>query len=343
MNRRLSRLLLVVTWLALAAGPVAACGGEEEEKEQTAAEILQQTFRGGESAIEDGFLSLSFRLDPEGLLAVGGPVKFTLHGPFSAPRARELTRFNVDFVATLAEKPYKGSVLSTGKQALVTLDDGTYRVGGAVVDRLRRSARRRQQDRAGLPVTGFDPLRWISGPQKKRSERVTGVDTIRIGGKLNVARLLGDIDGLLTKAGGSASESTLLSAKLRRQIAAVTQSSSIDIWTGRSDKLLRQLAVKFVFLFEGDSSPLQALRGGTVNLRLRLDDVNKKAARPSAFARGRKDARPLADLTGGGPANILEGVGAGLTGGRGRELFACLTAANGSSSELVRCVSKLAP
>lgn len=338
MIRRPRRLLLLIAGLALPTGLLGACGGEEKPA-QTPAEILAQTVRDSAAQIDDGRLALNFRLDPEGLLAVGGPVRLTLDGPFGAARPGELGRFDVDFVATLAEQPYSGSVRSTGSRVLVTLDDGTYEVGDAHVDRLRR----RSPDRSGLAVTGLHPGRWISAPRSKGGERVAGVDTIRLGGKLHVERLLADLDGLLAKAGGSASESTLLTPRLRRQIAAAVQSSSVDIWTGASDRLLRQLAVKIVFFFEDGSSPLQILRGGTINLRLRLDDVNRRAAPASAFAAPGGRARPLERLTGDSPANILAGVGAGITGGRGRELFACLTAASGSSSRLVRCVSKLAP
>lgn len=342
MSRRLRRILLLIACVVAPAALLAACGGDEE-KEQTAAEILRETFRSSATRIDDGRLALRFQLDPEGLLRIGGPVRLTLDGPFAAPRAGELTRFRTDFVATLARRPYRGSVLSTGTRALVALDDGTYEVDDATVDRLRRASRSRK-DAGGLPVTGFGPQRWISAPRKKGEVRVGGVDTIRIGGRLNVARLLGDLDGLLTKAGGSSSKSTLLTPKLRRQIAGAVESSTVDIWTGRSDRLLRRLAVKIVFFFKDDSSPLQVLRGGTIDLSLRLDDVNTQAAPASIFAApSGTRVRPLTDLTGGSPANILEGIGAGITGDRGRELFACLTAADGGSSSLVRCVSKLAP
>jgi hypothetical protein len=322
MIRRFRRVLLVSACLASSLGLLSGCHGDDEQQ-PTAAEILRQTFRSSDVTIKDGVLSLSFRLDPEGLLAVGGPVKFTLHGPFSAPRRqRELPRFNLDFVATLAEKPYSGSGLSSGRRALVTLDDGTYQVAVAVLDRLRRSSKS-PGGTTGLPVTGFDPLRWISAAQRKRRERAAGVDTIRIGGKLNVE--------------------PLLAPRLRRQIAAATDASSVDVWTGASDRLLRQFAVRIVFYFKDGSSPLQALNGGTINLRMRLDRVNERAEPRSTFgAADRTPARPLAELTGGSLANILDGVGAGLTGGQGRELFACLTAADGSSSKLVRCVAKLA-
>lgn len=342
MTRPLRRVLLLLACLSLPGALLIACGAEQEP-EQTAAEILRETFRSGGAGIDDGRLSLRFGLDPEGLLAIGGPVRLALDGPFAAPRPGELTRFDVRFVATLARRPYRGRVRSTGRRALVTLDDGTYEVDRALVDRLRRSPASRR-GAGGLAVTGFRPLRWISAPRKKGDARVAGVETVRIGGGLNVERLLGDLDGLLTRAGGATSGSTLLTPKLRRQIAGAVQSSTVDVWTGASDRLLRQLAVRIVFFFEDDTSPLQVLRGGTINLRLRLDDVNRKAAPASAFAAPRRArARPLADLTGGSPANIFEGIGAGITGGRGRELFACLTAADGSSSSLARCVSKLAP
>ncbi len=329
------RLPLLLALLALAVVLLGGCGGDEQ-RGQSPAEILSQTVRNSASQIDDGTLSLDFRLDPEGLLAVGGPVKLTLDGPFGAARSGELTRFDVDFVATLNEKPYSGNLLSTGKREFLTLDDGSYEVDDALVKRLRRSS-----DRDGLAVTGFDPGRWISAPRDKGEERVAGVDTIRLGGKLDVERLLADLDGLLTKAGGSSSRSTLLAPKLRRQIAAATDSSSVDIWTGAADKLLRQLAVKIVFYFKDGTSPLQVLNGATINLRLRIDDVNRTSVPAFAAPSGR--TRPLSQLTRGSAANVLDGVGAGITGGRGRELFACLTAASGSSSKLVRCVSKLAP
>ena len=342
MIRMSRRVLPALVLLVLAGALLAACGAEKKQ-EPTAAELLRQTFRASATAIDDGRLSLSFRLDPEGLLAVGGPVKLTLDGPFRAARANELPRFDVDFVATLAEKEYAGSVRSTGTRALVTLDDGTYEVEDELVRRLRRSAQPASH-RGGLPVVGFDPLRWISAPRTKAGERVAGVDTIRIGGTLDVVALLADLDRLLAKASGPRSGSALLSRTLRKQIAAAVDSSSVDVWIGAADRIVRQLAARIVFFFKDGSSPLQALNGGTINLRLRLDDVNAKAEPVSAFdAPKATRARPLAELTGGPASNILGGVGAGLTGGKGRELFACLTAADGSSSKLVRCVSKLAP
>ena len=317
--------------VALTVGLLGACGGTDGH-ERAAADVLQQTFRSSASAIEDGYLSLSVRLDPEGRLAASGPVLFTLLGPFSRTGGAE--RFDVEFAATLARRQYVATVRSAGERALVTLDDATYELD----DRTRPSVNTRRRTR--LPVTGFDPLRWISGAAIKGAERAVGANTVRIGGRVAVEPLLEDIDGMFTSAGGAGSGWSLLSPKLRRQVTAAVKSSWIDIWTGARDRLLRQIAVRFVFSFADGASPLPALNGGKVNLHLRLDDVNEQAVPSAAFAALGPRRRPLADLGGVGTGEILQRVGAGLTGSRRRELFACLGAANGSSSSLVRCIAR---
>lgn len=333
MNRALTLLCL-----ALCAALLGACGGEDEAP--TANELLRETLASPATAITNGNMSLRFQLDPEGLLAVGGPIRFTLDGPFAAPRAGELPRFGVDFGATLGGEDYAARLVSTGGRAFITLDDVPYRVDDAFVTRLRDGIDAASgQSRRGLRALGVDPLRWISAARTRGTERVAGTDTVRISGKLNVERVLADFDRLLTKAGGSASGPSLLPAELREQIAGAVNSASVDICTGESDKLLRRFAVKIVFYFELGQSPVQGLNGGTINLRVRLDDVNQ--APPSIAAP--KNPRPLADLTGGGAANILRGIQAGLTGGEGRGLFGCLTGADGASAPLIRCISKLAP
>lgn len=319
--------------LALCLGLLAGCGGPDEH-ERAAADVLQQTFRSSESAIEDGYLSLSVRLDPAGPLASRGPLLFTLLGPFSRAPAAGREQFDVEFAATLAEQQYVATVRSTGERVLVTLGDETFELDDA----------RRTFDaspRTRLPVTGFDPLHWIRGATIKGRERAVGVNTVRIGGRVDVERLLADLDRLFTTAGGSPSGWTLLSPQLRRRIAGAVRSSWIDIWSGAPDRLLRQIAVRFVFSFGDGASPVPGLTGGKVNLHLRLDDVNDRAAPAATFvAPGGRRPRPLAALTGAGAAEILEGIGAGLAGSRRRELSACLDAANASSSALARCIAR---
>ena len=182
--------------LALCLGLLAACGGSDEH-ERAAADVLEQTFGSRTSPIEDGYLSLSVRLDPAGPLASGGPLLFTLLGPFSGAPAGGRERFDVEFAATLARQQYVATVLSTGERAFVTLDEETV----ALDEGMRRAFG--APGRHGLPVTGFRPLGWIRGATIKGRERAVGVDTVRIGGRADVRRLLADLDRLFTAAGGS--------------------------------------------------------------------------------------------------------------------------------------------
>ncbi len=341
MTRSLRHILAALACLVLCGGLLAACG-EDEEKNTGARALLDQTFGSGASAIENGRLNVDFQLDPKGLLALGGPIKLTLDGPFSSPANGELPHFDVDFAATLAGDVFRGTVLSTGRAAFVRLDGTAYKIDGEFVSELREGlGDAADKPQPGLKALGVDPLRWISNAQERGTQRIDGVETTRISGDVEVAKLLEDIDRLLTKAGGSGNGGDLLSPQIRQQISDAVKSAKADIWTGTSDKILRQLAVRISFVFDKGEKPITGLDSGVINLRLRLADVNKTSVSVDAPA----DDKPLDDLTGGGIGAFLDGIGNGLSGkgtlATGRFL-GCITGSGGNSADLVSCISKLA-
>jgi hypothetical protein len=341
-SRSLRNVLATVACLALCGLLLTACGDDDDKGEPGAQTLLDQTFGSGAEAIDTGRLAVAFRLDPKGLLALGGPIKLTLDGPFSSPTNGELPRFDVNFAATLAGDVFRGGVLSTGRAAFVRLDGRAYKIDPKFVTELRQGlAEAAHGKQPGLKALGIDPLRWFSGAQVRGEERIAGVDTTRISGNVNVAKLLEDVNRLLTKAGGAGEGGDLLSPKIRGQISDAVKSAKADIWTGTSDKILRQLAVRISFAFEDGEKPITGLDSGIINLRLRLTDVNKTTVSVDAPA----DARPLADLTGGGIDDFFEGIGNGLSGkgtlATGRFL-GCITGSGGNSADLVSCISKLA-
>lgn len=341
MTRSLRHILAALACLALCGALLAACG-EDEEKSSGARGLLDETFGSGAAAIENGRLDVDFQLDPKGLLALGGPIKLSLDGPFSSPDGGELPHFDVDFAATLAGDVFEGAVLSTGRAAFVRLDGTAYKIDREFVAELREGlADAADEKQPGLKALGVDPLRWISNAQERGNERIDGVETTRISGDVEVAKLLEDIDRLLTKAGGSGDGGDLLSPKIRQQISAAVKSAKADIWTGTSDKILRQLAVRISFAFDEGEKPITGLDSGIINLRLRLADVNKTSVSVDAPA----DARPLDELTGGGIGAFLDGIGNGLSG-KGTlatgQFLGCITGSGGNSADLVSCISKLA-
>lgn len=341
MTRSLRHVVAALAGLLLCAALLAACGGDDEKQDTGARSLLDQTFGTSAEAIDNGRLAVDFRLDPKGLLGLGGPIKLALDGPFSSPGNGELPQFDVDFAATLAGDVFRGTVLSNGRAAFVRLDGRAYKIDREFVADLRKGlADAADSKQPGLKALGVDPLRWISGAQVRGKERIAGVDTTRISANVAVDKLLEDIDRLLAKAGGSGGGGDLLSPKLRGQISGAVKSARADIWTGTSDRILRQLAVRISFAFEGEK-PITGLDSGVINLRLRLADVNQTKVSVAAPA----GARPLSELTGGGIGDFLDGIGNGLSGkgtlSTGRFL-GCITGSGANSADLVSCISKLA-
>ena len=344
MTRSLRHVLAALACLALCGFLLAACGGDDENESATAQELLDETFGSGASAIESGRLNLAFQLDPKGLLALGGPIKLALDGPFTVPGEGQLPHFEVDFAATLAREVFRGTALSTGRAAFVRLDGRDYKVDREFVAALRDGlADAQAKKQPGLRALGIDPLRWISGAQTRGEESIGGVDTTRISGNVKVATLLADIDRLLSKAGGSGGGAAgLLSPEIRQQISDAVKTAKVDVWTGTDDTILRQLAVRIDFAFEGGQRPIPGLESGKINLRLRLTDVNETKLTVTAPT----GARPLEDVTGGSISEFLAGIGNGLTGRgssiAGAPFLACITGSNGNTTSLVRCISELA-
>ncbi len=345
MNRPTLRAALLLTCAALCTGLLAACGDADDEPDAAAGASLSQTLA-ATSNLDNAHLTASFQLEPEGLLALGGPIAFRGSGPFASGAKGELPRFDLQVAGSLARKPLSARAISTGKQGFLTIDGRDYKIDQDFLDELlshddKPSARKRSG--AGIASLGLDPSEWVEDPQENGTATIAGVETTRISGKLDVEALLEDVSKLL---GGSASgDDGLLSPKLREQIEDAVTGSKVDVWSGAQDNILRQLAVVVDFAFKNGQSPISGLDGGKITLRVRLDRVNATTVAPVAP----KNARPLSELTGeGGLGALLSGLGAGILGGTGGgdggdEFLKCLSSAGGKTTDIVECASKLAP
>ena len=337
MNRPTLRTVLVLACAALTAGLLASCGDSADKPDSAAATALDQTLA-ATSKLDSAHLKASFQLDPEGLLALGGPISARVSGPFDSGAKGELTRFELAVAGTLARRDLHARATSTGKRLFPRIDGRDYGVDRTYVGKLRSGDRAASSKKhKGLASLGLDPTSWIDDPREQGSEVVGGVQSTRIAGDIDVKALLDDVAKLL---GG---DDGLLTPKLRKQIEDAVTSAKVDVWTGAKDKILRQLVAAIDFKFK-DGSPISGLDGGKVTLRLNLDDVNAA----TVDAASPKHPRPLADLTGeGGLGALLSGLGAGILagtgGGDGGDAFLKCLSSSSATSDIVRCASKLAP
>jgi hypothetical protein len=338
-NRPPVRALLALVCAGLCAGLLASCGDAAAPADGAAASVLEETLA-ATSKLHSGRLTGSLKLEPDGLLALGGPIVLDASGPFAAPAAAKRPRFDLTLAAAIAGESFKARASSTGEQAFLRLDGRDYALGADSPPAHRRS----DAERGALPSLGLDPLAWITDPRTKASSApIGGADTIAITGKLDVRRLLADVAQLL---GGAGHGGGLLTAKLQRQIADAVKSATIEVTTGARDKILRRLTAVIDFAFAKDSTPpIAGLDGGRINLRLSLDGADTTSFEVAAP----KHPRPLSELLGpGGLGAFLRGVGAGLSRGagagkNGSAFLQCVATAGGSTAEVMRCASKLAP
>lgn len=341
------RALATLLCLALCALLLTACGGGEEEpapRADGAQRLLEQTFASRSSAVSDGRMRLTFRLDPEGLLELGGPIKLNLGGPFAAARDGELPRFDVGFATTLATHRFTGGLSSTGRQAFISLDGRPYRIDRASVAALRKGLGEPAPGRrVGVRALGIDPLRWIVRPRLAGRTTIDGVAVTRVRGTIRLARVLEDLDSLLTKAGGSAAAGGFLSPATRREFAAAVDSSSVEVLSGTADHVLRELRIGAAFSFKkhGGLTPIPGLSGGKLTIALAIADPNRTRVNVRAPAA----ARPLSELTGGSIGDFVGGIAAALTSEEDNGLIGqaldCITGSSLSTASLVSCISKL--
>ena len=302
MLRPTSRILPVLACLAVCGALLAACGDDGGDSSKAASADLEQALA-ATSKIDSGRVTASFKLEPDGLVSLGGPITLRASGPFAAPAAGELPRMRLAIAASLAGRPFEATATSTGKRAFLRLGGRDYELGDELVKSLAEILGGARG--GGFASLGLDPSAWIKDTQDKGAASIGGVDTTHVAGDVDPAKLLADLARLLDGTGFGG----LLTPTVRDQIAGAVRSAKVDVYSGVDDKILRQLDLAVDFKFDnGADSPLAGLDGGRFNMRLRLDDVNASTVKPAAP----KNAQPLERLfSEGGLSSLLGGFGVG--------------------------------
>jgi hypothetical protein len=215
--------------------------------------------------IRSATLDLSMKAESPG---AKGPVGFAMKGPFALPDRPGLP------VAELAVTELRGAAsstatfVSTGQAAYVVragrapvaLPAGTsFDVGGG----------------NGLGSLRID--RWLRSPRLSSGGQVGGAETDRIDAGLDVAAAFDDLGRLGEKLGTSALAGLRpLDAASRAQLSRAASDSSIQVWTGAKDRLLRRLVLR-VTLAPGGTLPeaLRRMVPVTLSLTMGLAAVNE--------------------------------------------------------------------
>lgn len=251
--------------LVLAVVVFAGCGGGDGGAEDVLAETADNL-----EQIESGRLSMRLVVTPTG--AEAERVGFELEGPFSLEGAGELPVARMEYTQILGSARGAVTVVSTGRKAYVEVDGQAYELPPEQEEELR-AAGAGLAEGAGLGELGLDD--WIEDPNLSQGGVVAGVETDRIAAGLDVAAAAQD----LVEVARGLPEGSLeeLAEADERTIERATRSATLELFTGKDDRLLRRLSIDVDLGFDVPTalrSALGDLVGAQIEFELTVEDPN---------------------------------------------------------------------
>jgi hypothetical protein len=350
---RFARVLRFRTICALLAAAciataVAACGSSSSSGQANS--LLRQTFS-GKHTVNSGNLNVSVSVNPSGSSTLRGPITLSFGGPFASLGTGKLPKS--DFTVSISALGRTGSlgILSTGTAGYVTLSGKSYRLPPATFQQLESSFSSLTSSSGGssgsgaLSKLGIDPLHWLVKPTIVGNESVSGSSTTHIRARIDVAKLLDDLNTFLGKApsvgvSGLGKVPSSISPASRERIAREIRQPRFDVWTGSADKTLRKMAISLVLPVTGQlSSLLGGLSSAQVSLTMQYADLNQPQTitAPSSVAPYSQFQAKLRTLLSALQSSVGGSLGSSGTGSAG-------SSSTGSSSSAVssyaQCLQK---
>lgn len=330
-----ARAIVALLALAVVALVLAACGGSDGGSgsggsSADAETLLRQTFTGTHD-IRSGKADIQLRVDVSGDDSIRGPITASISGPFQSAGSGELPKFDMSLDAHAQGQGFRAGLTSTSDQLFVNFGGTSYEVPAQLLDQLKDSYRRSQQEgsdqQMSLKSLGLDPLSWLQDPTVEGTETIGGVETDHISSQVDVNALLDDVDKILARvsAQGGLPTGQQIPSKIppgdRSQIEDAVKSASIDVWSGTDDHTLRKLTLALSVDVPRESTSLD------LSLSIELTDLNQPQSIEAPTT-----TRPLQELLGQVQGLLGGALGGGSLGGSG-------SSGGGASSDQLQAYS----
>jgi hypothetical protein len=342
-------LTLLIALLALI---VAGCGGGDDSgggKKASSStdvnELLKDTFS-GKQKIDSGKLNLTLRVDAQGGSS-SGPISVSISGPFQSQGKGKLPKLDVNGKVEGAGQNISAGLVSTGDKGYVSYNGTNYVVSDAVFSEFKKGYEQAQsqadkQQGQSLATLGIDPQKWLKNPKNEGEVSVGGDEAIKITGDVDIPKLLDDVDTALQKARslgvqGSAQLPEKLTDAQKKQVTDAIKGLSVEIDTGKDDRILRRMLVNLDVADSGQSAK--------VALDLQITDVNEDQdiSAPS-------NPKPFNDLLsqfgglGLGSGSSSSGSGSSSGSAANLEKYSkCIEDAGNDASKARKCADLLTP
>ncbi len=302
--------LLALVFVAVA---LVSCGGESDQGDVES--LLDRAFR---QSIKSADLKVDARLQLKGSESLDQPVRIQASGPFRTnsgklPSADLELKVGTDGGGQTIQTGF----LSTGNRTFVKFEDVYYEQPAAQV-RAANASIKKAGGHSSLRSLGLDPRSWLEDAEEKGDERVAGVETSHVSGRLDVAALLHNINRFVQRSGAALTGATgevppkPLSDEDISKLSEVVDDPSFDVYVGKKDDTIRKVSGRIEFdVPEESRSGLNGIESGQFEFSVEFADVNGDQEIEAPVK-----ARPLADLTRSlGGSSLLGGLGDQASGG----------------------------
>jgi hypothetical protein len=249
------RLLLFVTVAAVVAAGCSHGAGSESPQE-----VLAQTSQ-NLGDIKSGDLALNLLFSANG----GERAGFDLAGPFQL-RGSAPPEAQFDYTQIAGEKTVSQAFVLKDGKAYVTIRGVSYELPASTAGQVGATL----GTSGGLST--IDLTNWVQDPELSDGGEVGGAETDRISGRLNVATVVSGLVAIASQVGGTTPLATLSGANAE-QVKNAVKDATIDVYTGKDDRLMRKLDVSIDFAPAAEK--VRNLLGASVRFTLEISHPNE--------------------------------------------------------------------
>lgn len=292
-----SRAVLAATTATVLLAAVlglAACGGGDDDdpdrpsRSESRAEVstlARQAF-GPNPKATSGRIDGQVQITVDGVRRYDEPVRLAMSGPFRSDAGGELPEYALD----LSVGNQGIGLSSAGGRSFASLGETGYALPAAVRRRLeRKAAKGRNGLTRMLEQFGIAPWRWETNKRIAGTERIDGVQTVRVATGVDVDRFLRDANTLggVFEAIGIARANDL-PARIPRRARAVlvdsVRSASGASWIATADKVMRKAGLTIDFRVQRDR---RAVLGGISSVKVKAQVLVTEVGRRQTIAEPR--------------------------------------------------------
>lgn len=214
------------------------------------------------------------------------PVSLSLAGPFQSNGEGKFPSFSLQLQIAASGHSFGAGATSTGSALYVELGGSWFSLPSSSFAALQQSYAQATKSssstkaRSAFASLGIEPSHWLIEPTNAGTATVGGEPTYHVTAGVNVPALLSDVSKL-SSSGSSLGLSSLpgagsLTPSAISEMSKSIKSAHVDIYTGKSDHILRKLEVTAsVSSTPQTQAALGGLRTATITFSLEFTSINQ--------------------------------------------------------------------